>query len=206
MKIPEGWDTEEKRAILAKRRVYYEVKLHDWLVKHDLDGDGLLVKTLLNKGVGYDRPAEHDEINIDLKVFQMEVGGTERVYQEYTGLDTLMSRQDHISNTTKKILQSMKTKEKVRVKVYPEYFTVKDPAYVQERGLFVDRPLIFDIEMHGLVRVEDVYKDGTTFQKTVIKGSGTASPYSDFEVICKKVRLTLLCSEGAHRGGRYREV
>jgi FKBP-type peptidyl-prolyl cis-trans isomerase len=84
LKIPEEWDTPEKREILAKRRVYYEVKLHDWLVKHDLDGDGLVVKTILDKGVGYDRPFDYDEIKVDLKVYQVDLAtGAERVYQSY---------------------------------------------------------------------------------------------------------------------------
>ena len=41
----------------------------DWAVKHDLDGDGLIIKTINNKGVGYDRPFDIDEIKIDLKVY-----------------------------------------------------------------------------------------------------------------------------------------
>lgn len=69
LKYPKEYDTPEGRAILAKRRVYYEIKLLDWAVKHDLDGDGMLIKTVFNKGVGYDRPFDHDEIHIALKVY-----------------------------------------------------------------------------------------------------------------------------------------
>lgn len=43
---PRGWDSEEKKAILQKRRVFFEVTLHEWIVRHDILGDGLLVKTL----------------------------------------------------------------------------------------------------------------------------------------------------------------
>ena len=62
LKYPPGWETPEKIEILKKRRIYYEVKLLDWSVKHDLDGDGLIIKSIFNKGVGYDRPFEFDEI------------------------------------------------------------------------------------------------------------------------------------------------
>lgn len=65
---PEGWDSDEKRTILKKRRIFYEVKLHDWIVKHDVFGDGMIIKTVLDRGVGYDRPFDFDEIVIDLKV------------------------------------------------------------------------------------------------------------------------------------------
>ncbi len=39
--------------------------------------------------------------------------------------------------------------------------------------------------MKELVRVDDLYKDGTTFYKTLIKGHGTASPYVDSLIACK---------------------
>jgi hypothetical protein len=56
--------------VISKRRVYYELKLIDWAIRHDLDGDGLLLKTILNRGTGLDRPFDFDEIKVDLKIFQ----------------------------------------------------------------------------------------------------------------------------------------
>jgi hypothetical protein len=79
----------------------------------------------------------------------------------------------------------MKAKEKVRVLVRPAYFSEKDTEIVAALGILTDRPLRYEIEMLSLTRVEDVYKDGSAFQKCLIKGSGTASPYSDFQVLCK---------------------
>jgi len=69
LRFPPGWDEGEKKEILRKRRVFYEVKLYDWVVRHDLNGDGLLIKTILERGVGYDRPFDFDEIKIDLKIY-----------------------------------------------------------------------------------------------------------------------------------------
>jgi hypothetical protein len=43
-------------------------------VKHDLDGDGSIIKSIFNKGVGYDRPYDYDEFTIDLKIYQNDVG------------------------------------------------------------------------------------------------------------------------------------
>lgn len=69
IQYPTGWDTEEKRKILKKRRIYYEVKLFDWIVRHDLDGDGMILKTMTQRGVGYDRPFDFDELTLNLKVY-----------------------------------------------------------------------------------------------------------------------------------------
>ena len=79
----------------------------------------------------------------------------------------------------------MKVEEKVTAKVYPEYYTEKDQDYVQKYGVNVEKPLLWEIEMKRLVKVEDVYRDGTSFQKTITKGTGSASPYSDFLVLSK---------------------
>lgn len=67
--LPKGWETEEKAAILRRRRLFYEVKLHSWIIRHDLLGDKRIIKTMHQKGVGYDRPFDFDEITLDLKVY-----------------------------------------------------------------------------------------------------------------------------------------
>ena len=78
-----------------------------------------------------------------------------------------MYSKEHICNTAKKILQSMKIEEKVKCSVLPEYFLEKDQEFVLNYGVQRDRNLYFDIEMLELVRVDDVYKDQTTFYKTL---------------------------------------
>lgn len=67
--FPEGWTSEEQKKILKSRRIFFEVKLYDWIVRHDLDGDGMLLKTMHTKGVGYDRPFEFDELTVDIKAY-----------------------------------------------------------------------------------------------------------------------------------------
>jgi ribosomal protein L15 len=188
---PKGWESEEQKNVLRKRRLYYIVKLYEWAVKHDLDGDGMLIKNIVERGVGYDRPFDVDEVKIDLKIYQTLSEGEEKVYVDVKGLETLMSDGVNIWHTTKKILQSMKTKERVKTLVRPEYFTARDAEMVEKYGILKDRPLRFDIDMVNLVRVEDVYRDGSAFQKTIFKGEGTASPYSDFQVLCKSI--VVLC-------------
>ncbi len=112
VRIPQGWESEEKLKILRKRRIYYEVKLYDWIVRHDLDADGMLIKTIHDRGVGYDRPFDFDELVLDLKVYQI-VDGKEVIYQQLESQPTFMHERKHVSLILKKILQSMKTKERV---------------------------------------------------------------------------------------------
>lgn len=139
------------------------MKLYEWAVKHDLDGDGMLIKNILQRGVGYDRPFEVDEVKLDMKIYQTLSDGDEKVYMDVKGLETVMQDQSNIWHTTRKILQSMKTKERVKTLVRPEYFIERDAEVVEKFGIMKDRPLRFDIEMVNLVRVEDLYKDGSAF-------------------------------------------
>lgn len=48
-------------------------------MRHDLNADGMIIKTIHERGVGYDRPFDFDEINIDLKVYQV-INDQEVVY------------------------------------------------------------------------------------------------------------------------------
>ena len=96
-----------------------------------------------------------------------------------------MNNTEKVSHTTRKILSSMKTSEQVTVKVRPEFFLESDPEMTSKYSLLPDRYLYYAVEVHTIVKIEDVYRDQTTFHKTLIKGLGTASPYSDFEVISK---------------------
>jgi hypothetical protein len=45
--------------------------------------------------------------------------------------------------------------------------------------------LLIDLNMKALVRVDDLYRDTSTFVKSIQKGQGTASPYNDCVVYIK---------------------
>ena len=85
----------------------------------------------------------------------------------------------------------MKTKEKVTCMVNPQYLTDRDPGYLQKfPQILFDRSLRIDCTMKGLVRIEDLYKDRTTFYKTLKKGESSASPYMDC-LIAIKVKIEI---------------
>lgn len=50
---------------------------------------------------------------------------------------------------------------------------------IEKLHIDTEKPLKIDIIMNDLVRVDDLYKDKTTFFKTLRKGEHTASPYRD---------------------------
>lgn len=54
---------------MLTRRVFFEVKLYDWIVRHDINADGLLIKTINQKGISFETPSKNDKIKIDMKIY-----------------------------------------------------------------------------------------------------------------------------------------
>lgn len=69
IEFPEGYTEGAQKDKLLTKRAFFEIKLHSWVVRHDLDGDGQILKTIFKRGVGYDRADRLDEIVIDIKIF-----------------------------------------------------------------------------------------------------------------------------------------
>jgi hypothetical protein len=44
--FPRGWTDGENKKMLMSRRVFFEVRLVDYVIRHDINGDGLLIKTI----------------------------------------------------------------------------------------------------------------------------------------------------------------
>ena len=79
----------------------------------------------------------------------------------------------------------MKTHEKISCVVQPYYLKENDPEFIEKFGFDLTKVLLIDINMKVLVRIDDLYKDTTTFVKTLEKGQGTSSPYNDCVVYSK---------------------
>jgi len=97
--------------------VFFDIELHDWTIRHDIIGDGgSLLKTIKQRGEGYDRPRDFDEINLSFHIYQGEVELEEIVEQDY-----LMSDKEAFPAIVLKILSTMKTLEITSTAVKPEY-------------------------------------------------------------------------------------
>lgn len=61
----------------------------------------------------------------------------------------------------------MKHGEEVSAVVHPDYYLENDKKIVEELKLNTQRLIKIDIKLHSLEKVEDLYKDRTTFYKTL---------------------------------------
>ena len=146
VEYPEGWGEGERKKQLQTRRTFYEIKLHSWIIRHDLLGEGSLTKTIVEPGVGYDRPTLYDEIFVDLKVYQKDNEGTETVFTEVTSSEHLMTDTEVVSPVVKRILQSMKRSERITTVVRADFVESTDPEFKIRHANFVpEEPLLVDV-------------------------------------------------------------
>lgn len=167
--FPKEWDTEERKAILRRRRTYYEVKLYDWIVRHDLDGDGILIKTVEQAGVGYERCQKFDDLLLSFSCSQKDAEGKFVNFYEKENF-ACKHKDEALSETLRKILASMKRGEKTSTIVHPAFFMNFDKEFVKKFNIDCEKLLKVEINLHGLEKVEDLYKDETTLYKSDCKG------------------------------------
>ena len=57
------------------------------------------MKTISQRGAGFDRPFKYDEMTLDLKVYQGET-----IFQQFENQEYLLNEEDVIRPTVKKVL------------------------------------------------------------------------------------------------------
>lgn len=95
------------------------MKLIDWTVRHDLLGEGSLMKTIHKRGTGYDRPGDFDEVCLSLKLYQTDDAGQETVFVNVEEKELMMTDQELITPVVRKIMGSMKYGENTSTVVTP---------------------------------------------------------------------------------------
>lgn len=105
------------------------MKLLKWTVRHNIRGDEeqSILKTIHNRGIGYDRPSQHDELTSTFKVYQLD----EEVKEESDDFKETVYEQEKeysiifcgevLSPLIREILSSMKLHEKTTSVVRAAY-------------------------------------------------------------------------------------
>lgn len=108
---------------LKVRRTFFEVTLHDWIVKHDLIGDGTILKTISKRGEGFNRPQMYDELKFTLEIKQ---NGEILIPLQEINLKFEIDENPAVTPVILRILQSMKETEITSSVVQWEYLKRTD--------------------------------------------------------------------------------
>ncbi|CAG9330774.1 unnamed protein product [Blepharisma stoltei] len=159
----------------------YRVHLLSFLNVHDLRGDGILIKRVLNKGSGYDRVDEKDEIKFSVKIWQGD-----SVFYENQEIDTTGSS-ELICPGLFEILKTMKKGEISQIIVNYHYFIENFTSINKENLLQSDVKV--DINLMELVKIRDIFGDGFFYKKILEYGdrSNASQLNANIEVFYKLV-------------------
>lgn len=146
---------------LKKKGIIYEITLHDWDIRDDIEHDGTCVKIVTKRSKGaFDKPNGIDEVTINLKVYQEK----EVIIHELTNF-TGMLDDPQITPSIKKVLETMRDGEISRGEIQPKFYLEKDIEAVSLYGLDTSKPLLFDIELIKFDTIIDWYLDKTAFKR-----------------------------------------
>lgn len=111
LKFPKGYEEEgtENRNKLMSKGLIYEIQLVDWVERNDIDADGNFLKTFINKPSkkDWEKPTDKDEVKLNIRMYYEP----EKTIYEKAEWHAQMSDPE-ITSSLKKILESMKRKEK----------------------------------------------------------------------------------------------
>ena len=81
----------------------------------------------------------------------------------------------------------MKNKEITSTSVKAGYMSrfAEDLKVRYDGRIKYNAPLTIELNLHQLMKVNDLYHNQTTFTRTLRKGESTASPYHDSQVVLK---------------------
>ncbi len=176
------------------------MRLLEWVDRTDIEANGNFLKTFLQEAPKkeWEKPAEIDEVKVSAYLSLTETDPAlgdsqeeikcliEKPEWETTLTDPLLPM------TVRKVLETMKRGEKCSVLIKRTYVKEENlefwahilellggAADLSDQGFF-----LLTLELHSLIKVEDFFKDGTTFKRILRKGKGD-QPNSDSVVKSK---------------------
>ena len=166
------------------------MRLLEWVDRTDIEANGNFLKTFLQEAPKreWEKPAEIDEIKVSAYLSLTETDPALADSQEE--IKFLIEKPDWEKNLTypgipltmRKVLETMKRGEKCSVLIKRAYVKDENPEFwavilellcgadLSDQGFF-----LLTLELHSLIKVEDFFKDGTTFKRILRKGKGDQS-------------------------------
>ena len=144
------------------------IELLDFLNVYDLKDDGNLMKKIIRQGFGYERCGYKDEIKINIKISQGET-----VLFEAPEYNMVLNDED---SALFEILKSMKIKEESECTCKYDYFAANHKTLEGQAELVDQSDPVVYVNVLDMLKVEDMYLDGTFYKRIVTNGWGKSLP------------------------------
>ncbi|CAN8075079.1 unnamed protein product [Agarophyton chilense] len=158
--------------IPANATLVFEMELLSWTSKRDVFGDGLVTKSEIAPGEGWERPGAHDEVTLSVVCSQMDVDGKNAQAELYSGDVTFSNGNGQVPLAWEKVISDMKKESVVSLLCRGHRVTGPGIKYVPEGTECVQ----YNLTLKSWKKVDDVHKDGSLVKKVLQEGEGWERP------------------------------
>ena len=183
--------TDKKKRVLDSER-FIMVHMVSWETIIDINGDRMCMKKVVRKGVGQKRYNILDEISFEGRVFQQP----ENTIRSFDIRDEILTRSASSFPTTMlDVLMTGKVQEKMEVTINPDYWEQFEKNGEFKEKLEPGKELYYELEIHKIHEMFDLYHDGSVLKKTIKGSFSTSTPdensrmYFDYMIYDKSENL-----------------
>lgn len=156
----------------------FDMELLSWTSKRDVFGDGLVTKTEIQPGDGWERPGKLAEVTLGIVATSMTKEGN-KLQKLHEGQQTFTCGSAQVPEAWEKVVVDMKKGSVVSLLCRPPHIAGPNVDYVPEGTYAVQ----FDLTLHSWRKIEDIYGDAKLLKKVLEEGEGWERPNEGSEVV-----------------------
>lgn len=158
--------------IPANATLIFEMELLSWMSKRDVFGDGVVVKSEIEAGEGWERPGKLAEVTVSVVAVAMDIDGRTEGAKLHEGDVTFTLGAAEVPEAWEKVVPDMKKDAVLQLVCKSPRLAGPGVTYVPEGTPCVR----YQLTLKSWCKVEDINSDGTLVKKVLTEGDGWERP------------------------------
>lgn len=150
----------------------FEMELLSWASKRDVFGDGVIVKTEVSAGEGWERPGKLAEVTVSVVAVAMDADGRIEGDKLHEGDVTFTVGAGEVPEAWEKVVPDMKKDAVLQLVCKSPRLAGPGVSYVPDGTPCVR----YELTLKSWLKVEDIHSDGTLVKKVLTDGDGWERP------------------------------
>lgn len=158
--------------IPANATLVFEMELLSWTSKRDVFGDGVVIKSEVEAGVGWERPGKLAEVTVNVVVVKMDEDGRSEGPKIHESDMTFTLGSGLVPEAWEKVIPDMKKGGILHLVCKPPRLAGPGVNFVPEGTTCVR----YQLTLMAWKKIEDIHSDGTLVKKVLQEGEGWERP------------------------------
>lgn len=164
--------------IPANATLVFDMELISWTSKRDVYGDGLVIKSEVEAGEGWERPGKLAEVTLGIVATGMDKDGKAELSELHSGETTFTVGSGQVPAAWETVVPDMKKNAILNLLCKPPYISGPGIDYVPAGTSCVR----FRLTLVSWRKIEDIHGDGTLVKKVLQEGTGWERPNEGSDV------------------------